>query len=816
MIDPLAFLAGGGEAARMIRERDWTGHPLGSPETWSEGFRTALSLVLNSPESMILTWGPDLHFFFNDTYFPLLGPRLDWAMGERFDVVWADAWAQAKPIIEDAFAGRSRRFDDLPWKLGTDRGAAETWFSFSYSRVLDGAGRVAGLFIFTNETTARVLGDRALRESEEHYRQTVELNPQVPWTCDSDGNITSYSNRWLELTGQAPGEPEGTGWLKALHPDDLPETLAVFSASLASGEPVDVDYRVRMAATGEHRWMRARARPRRNEGGGIVRWYGVVEDVHDKKLAEASLREMNATLERRVEEALLQRKLWAEVFETTDALVGALDTDFRLLAANRAWIAEFEAVFGVRPKVGDRILDLLSHLPDMLAQVRETWGRALAGEEFTLVEEFGSPDRKRPYYELKFTTLRDTEGHMIGAFQYVQDVTERRRYQERLSSAEESLRQSQKLEAVGQLTGGVAHDFNNLLTIIRSSVDFLRRPDLSEERRIRYMDAVSDTVDRAAKLTGQLLAFARRQTLKPQIFDVGKQAAAVADMLDTVTGARIRVVTELPDEPCFVKADLSQFETALINMAVNARDAMDGEGTLTLRLVCAGRLPAIRGHAGAAGPFAAVSLTDTGSGIALDQLARIFEPFFTTKEVGKGTGLGLSQVFGFAKQSGGDIDVASTLGQGTTFTLYLPEIDSPAFDAPIVSRGDEAILGGDGQRVLVVEDNVEVGRFATQILEDCGYRTTWATNAEAALDTLGPDGAGFDAVFSDVVMPGMGGIALARLLQRRFPDLPVLLASGYSHVLAQDGLDGFELVHKPYSADQLARILGKLIPRRTE
>ncbi|MCJ2083503.1 PAS domain-containing protein [Methylobacterium sp. J-090] len=814
MSDALAFLAGGGEAARMIRERDWSHHPLGQPETWSEGFRTALSLVLNSPESMILTWGPDLHFFFNDTYFPLLGPRLAWAMGERFDVVWADAWDQAKPIIDDALAGRSRRFDDLPWKLDTDRGEADTWFSFSYSRVLDGAGRVAGLFIFTNETTKRVLGDRALRESEEHYRQTVELNPQVPWTCDPDGNITSYSNRWLELTGQAPGEPDGAGWLEALHPDDVPDTLAAFAGALSTGEPVDVDYRLRMAATGEHRWMRARARPRRNAAGSIMRWYGVVEDVHDKKLAEARLRELNETLERRVEEALLQRKLWAEVFEATDALVGALDTDFRLLAANRAWIEEFDAVFGIRPRIGDGILDLLADRPAILAPVRAAWARALSGEEFTLVQEFGDPDRKRPSYELKFTTLRDPQGRRIGAFQYVQDVSDRLRDQERLFEAEEALRQSQKLEAVGQLTGGVAHDFNNLLTIIRSSVDFLRRPDLSEERRTRYMDAVSDTVDRAAKLTGQLLAFARRQALKPQVFDVGRQVAAVADMLDTVTGARIRVVTRVPDVPCFAKADLSQFETALINMAVNARDAMDGEGTLTLRLVCASGLPAIRGHAGSAGPFAAVSLTDTGSGIPPDQIARIFEPFFTTKEVGKGTGLGLSQVFGFAKQSGGDVDVESTVGGGTTFTLYLPEIEATASDEPAAFHGDETFRTGDGQRVLVVEDNVEVGRFATQILEDCGYRTTWATNAEEALDTLGPDGAGFDVVFSDVVMPGMGGIELARLLQRRLPDMPVLLASGYSHVLAQDGLDGFELLHKPYSADQLSHILGNLLRRR--
>ena len=303
MSDDLTFLGGGGEAARMIRERDWSDHPLGQPGTWPTELRTALSLVLNSPESMILAWGPDLTFFFNDTYFPLLGPRLPWAMGERFDVVWADAWAQAKPIIDDAFAGRSRRFDDLPWKLDTDRGPADTWFSFSYSRVLDGEGRIAGLFIFTNETTARVLADRALRESEEHFRQTVELNPQVPWTCDPQGNITSYSHRWLELTGQAPGEPDGAGWAKALHPDDLEPTGSVFATRLASGEPVDVDYRIRIAATGEYRWQRARAYPRRDEAGAIIRWYGVVEDVHDQRLAEAALRESEEELRLVVESA---------------------------------------------------------------------------------------------------------------------------------------------------------------------------------------------------------------------------------------------------------------------------------------------------------------------------------------------------------------------------------------------------------------------------------------------------------------------------------------------------------------------------------
>ena len=396
------------------------------------------------------------------------------------------------------------------------------------------------------------------------------------------------------------------------------------------------------------------------------------------------------------------------------------------------------------------------------------------------------------------------------------NATLEQRVEERTSKLIETeavLRQSQKLEAVGQLTGGVAHDFNNLLTIIRSSVDFLRRPELPEARKSRYLNAVSETVDRAAKLTSQLLAFARRQTLRPETLDVGARLHAVAELFETITGARIEVLTLLPAKPCYIKADLSQFETALVNMAVNARDAMEAGGTLTLRLECGAPLPPIRGHAGAPGPFAAVSLGDTGCGIPPDLIHRVFEPFFTTKEVGKGTGLGLSQVFGFAKQSGGDVKVESVLGRGTTFTLYLPEVQPQGPVAALGGEVAETDPGGAGQRVLVVEDNVEVGRFATQILEDLGYETVWATNAEEALDRIGWDGAGFDVVFSDVVMPGMGGIELAKVLKRRLPDLPVVLASGYSHVLAQESANGFELLHKPYSADQVSRILRKVIGR---
>ncbi len=378
----------------------------------------------------------------------------------------------------------------------------------------------------------------------------------------------------------------------------------------------------------------------------------------------------------------------------------------------------------------------------------------------------------------------------------------------RREMAEEQLRQAQKMEAVGQLTGGVAHDFNNLLTVISSSIDLLKRPNLTEDRRRRYIDAIADTTMRAAKLTGQLLAFARRQALQPEIFHTVERVRAMSDMLGTITGSRIHVAMEILDEGCTVNADASQFDTALVNMAVNARDAMAGDGVLTIRITKVSRLPAIRSRPTVEGEFVALVMADTGSGIGAADLDRIFEPFFTTKGVGQGTGLGLSQVFGFAQQSGGDITVESKPGQGTTFTLYLPRVADETSVPPPVDRS-AALVDGHGTRVLMVEDNVDVGSFATQTLDELGYLTVLASDASVALAELANDADRFDVVFSDVVMPGMTGIELAQEIRRRHPDLPVVLTSGYSDVLAQNGPEGFELLQKPYSIDELSRVLQK-------
>jgi PAS domain S-box-containing protein len=398
--------------------------------------------------------------------------------------------------------------------------------------------------------------------------------------------------------------------------------------------------------------------------------------------------------------------------------------------------------------------------------------------------------------------IYDDRGELVGFAKITRDITERRNAQEELERSREALVQAQKMEAIGRLTGGVAHDFNNLLTVIRAAADFLLRPKIDDDKRLRYANAIADTAKRATALVGQLLAFARRQPLKPEVFDVGARLRGLQHMLASAIGSSVSVEIDLPQSAQLVEADPSQFETAVLNIAINARDAMPAGGTITITVRASSGVPAVRGHTAASGDFVAIQISDTGTGIDPETLTRIFEPFFTTKPVDKGTGLGLSQVYGFAKQSRGDIDVRSEVGAGTEFTLFLPRatasLETPKATAPTLD-----FSGLAARRILLVEDNEEVGHFATGLLRELGQTVTWVGDGQRALDVLARDRQAFDLVFSDVVMPGMSGIQLGEAVKARWPDLEVVLTSGYSHVIADEGTHGFDLLHKPYSIEGL-------------
>jgi PAS domain S-box-containing protein len=670
-------------------------------------------------------------------------------------------------------------------------------------------GRAQRLVGADLDVTDQMLAQETLRESEERFRLIADSAPVPIWVTKLDRTRSFANQAYLDFLGLPFEQAIVFDWRKALHPDDLPRILQEQVAGEASLQPFVLEARYRNAA-GEWRWLRSESQPRRDPTGRHIGFIGVAHDITAAKVAENDLRRLNETLELRISERTAQLESneaqMRAIFETSHQYQALLNLHGDVLYANKTALA------GIRADAADVIgrpfweTPWFSATNGMRDAVRNAFIAVMSGQEVRTEMLLHLPIGDR-YFDFEMRPLRDQHGTVIGAVPEAVDITERRR-------GEEALRQSQKMEAVGQLTGGVAHDFNNLLTIIRSATDFLRRRDLPEERRRRYIDAISETVERASKLTGQLLAFARRRPLKPQVFNVGAQVETVAQLIRPLVGGRIKIEVGISDPDCFAIADVAQFETALINLAVNGRDAMEGEGTLTIGVRKVQTIPALRAQSARSGDFVAIMLADTGTGIAPDHIEAIFEPFFTTKEVGKGTGLGLSQAFGFAKQSDGDIEVISTPGHGAVFTIYLPQAAKPADTAQAAAIGSEPSTIGRGYRVLVVEDNDDVGQFSTELLEDLGYAVRRVVNADAALAILAKDEFSADLVFSDVIMPGMNGVELAGVIRERYPGLPVVLTSGYSNVLAENADRGFELIQKPYSVEALSRILRKAIAER--
>ncbi|WP_232629528.1 hybrid sensor histidine kinase/response regulator [Methylobacterium sp. Leaf118] len=1096
MTDLPPFLAGGGEAARMIAERDWSDHPLGRPETWPESLRTALSLVLNSPESMILAWGPELHFFFNDTYFPLLGPRLPWAMGERFDKVWADGWDQARPIIEEAFAGRSRRFEDLPWALDTDRGEAQTWWSFSYSRVLDGEGRVAGLFIFTNETTKRVraealrraveaelraerdraqgvlanmgeafalldhdfrildmnaealrmetrpraaiigrlqaevfpaldpelvrLQGRAMRErvpvalehrytwpdgrsawidmraypvdaglavfyrdvtarreAEERLRRsetllaaTLDALPVGVILADAQGKILrdNAANRaiwgvppetadwegyaewvgyWPETGARLRAEEwgmarallhgatvrdelieierfDGTGrrlflnnaapirdgagaivggvvaeldvterieverrlresealarrnaervqlaleagaiigtWLwdlpsdrftvdeafaksfgldpalgraglslaqvvETVHPDDRPGLAAAIDAAITRGGAYAHQYRVRRA-DGQYYWLEANGRVDHGPDGTPLNFPGVLIDVEGRRAVEA---------ERDRTAGLLREK--AVEFETLADNIPTLcwmaRADGHIYWYNRRWYAytgtDAEAMEGW----GWRAV----HDPEVLPRVVERWQHSLeTGERFEMTFPLRGADGVFRPFLTRIVPIRDEAGGIVRWFGSNTDVTALRAAEDALRElnetleeqvaartralmrAEEALRQSQKMEAVGQLTGGLAHDFNNLLAGISGSLELMQtRIGQGRLKDVdRYMSAAQGATKRAAALTHRLLAFSRRQTLDPKPTDVNRLVLGMEELIRRTVGPTIAIEV-VADGTWPTLVDPPQLENALLNLCLNARDAMPEGGRITIET---GNTwidtAAARRHDLSPGAYLSLCVTDTGTGMSPEVQAKAFDPFFTTKPTGQGTGLGLSMIYGFAKQTGGQVRIESELGRGTMLCLYLPRHHGPAEEPDPLRPQTDAPRAEQGETVLIVDDEPTVRMLVTEVLEDLGYTAIEAADSAAGLKVLQSD-VRIDLLVTDVGLPGgMNGRQMADAGRVSRPDLKVLFITGYAEnaALGSGQLEpGMAVLTKPFVVETLGLRIREMIAR---
>ena len=805
-----SFPAGGGELAALIRTYDWTSTGLGPLQAWPQSLKTVTETLLRSPVPIVLLWGEAGIMIYNDAYSVFAGGRHPKLLGSKVREGWPEVADFNDNVMKVGLTGGTLAYKDQELTLNRHGRPEQVWMNLDYSPVLNEAGEPAGVIAIVVETTERVMAERSVAESEERFRLIANSAPVPMWVSKLDRTRGFANQAYLDFLGLPYEEAIVFDWRTILHPDHLDRIVRESIAGEASLKPFVLEGLYRRG-DGAWRWMRSESQPRLDAQGNHIGFIGVAHDITAAKEAEDELRRLNETLEQRITERTSQleaneARLLA-ILETSNQYQALLDLDGNVLYANKTALTGIGADatevigkpfrdapwFAATPGAGKII-------SDALAAVKR--GESVRSE---MLLHLPGGDR---YFDFSMRPVLDRHGIVTGILPEAVDITERRQ-------SEDALRQSQKMEAVGQLTGGVAHDFNNLLTIIRSAADFLRRRDLPEDRRRRYVDAISDTVDRGSKLTGQLLAFARRQPLTPQVFDVGVQVEGVSQLIRPLVGSRIQISLELADPDCFAMADVAQFETALINLAVNSRDAMQDEGTISIRVARADTIPASGTSEPRDGRFIAVAVTDTGVGIAPDRLSVIFEPFYTTKEVGKGTGLGLSQAVGFAKQSGGEIVVASTPGEGSTFTIYLLEAETPPGRNRTAEAKFDPDASGRGHRILLVEDNEHVGRVSSELLQDLGYATEWAADAQQALGLLARDAWAFDLVFSDVIMPGMNGVELATIIRERYPHLPVVLTSGYSSALAESAHYGFELIRKPYSVEALARTLRRAIPERS-
>jgi PAS domain S-box-containing protein len=766
-------------------------------------------LFQQAPTFMAMLKGPEHRFeLSNPSYRQLIGHR------RHLGLTVAEAVPESVPQgyleLLDKVYQSGEPYTATGRKLALEISSAgplvERYVDFVYQPIRDAAGAVTGIFVVGVDSTERNDADAALRTSEEQLRLATDAAEIGLWDLDVLTGALYWPPRVKAMFGISPDVAVSMAdYYAGLHPEDREATSVAFAAAVDPDKRAlyDVEYRP-VGRDRIVRWVAAKGRGV-FEGERCVRVIGTAIDITARKAAEAELRELNEQLENRVAQALAERKILVDIVEATDTLVQVLDLNYRYLAVNRACADEFARVFGVRPKVGDSMLELLQDRPELQAEVKAMWGRALAGAQFTAVEEFGDPNLDRRYYEMKFNSLRDRSGKIIGAFQFVYDVTDRLRDQARLAEAEKHLRQAQKIDAIGQLTGGVAHDFNNLLMVISGGLSILRRPG-EPERKERIMAQMGQAAARGASLSRQLLAFARRQPLNPEPVNVHQQIDGMRELLDRTLRGDVQVKTELAQDLWPIRVDPAELELVILNLCVNSRDAMPNGGVITIG---GKNLPELK-EAPLRGDFVLLTVADTGTGMSADVLSRIFEPFFTTKEIGKGSGLGLPQVYGFAQQSGGTVKVESVVGRGTTVSLLLPRSEV----APAQPAEERVDLDNTSRRralkgsILLVEDDDEVAALVTEMLSELGYRTTRVASAQAALGAL-QDDREIDLVFSDVMMPGsMNGLELAHEIRRRRPDTPVLMTTGYAgaEIKKTEG-EHIEVLSKPYEISDLEAAL---------
>lgn len=766
-------------------------------------------LFEQAPGFIAILSGPEHRFeFANRTYVSLAGPRalIGLAVRDAFPEVEGQGFFE---LLDHVYASGERfvgRETPLSLRDPSTGALRDLFIDFIYEPVIGPGGEVTGIFVEGYEVTERVAAQSALRNSEEQLRLATEAAEVGLWDVDMVKDTLYWPPRVKAMFGISPGVPVTMAdFYAGLHPEDAAATAASYNAAIDPQRRglYDVEYRTVGKEDGIIRWVAAKGRGVFSSDGRCVRVIGTAIDITRRKADEAKLKELNDILERRISDVLAERKLFADVVEGTDAAVEIVDANLRWMSVNKAAADRLEHLFGVRPAAGSSVLDLLASRPEYQSRIRALWSRALAGEEYTVTESFGESQHRR-YYEMKFNALRDKTGRQIGAYQFAHDVTDRLLAQTRLAETEAALRQAQKLEAMGQLTGGVAHDFNNLLTPIIGGLDMLQRRGLGGEREQRQIAGALESAERAKILVQRLLAFSRRQPLQLRPVDVGALIRGMAELLGSTMGPQIRLVVDVTDNLPPARGDANQLEMAILNLSVNARDAMENGGVLRISARAAA-VPARHPAKLPPGEYVCISVADNGAGMDEATLARAIEPFFSTKGIGKGTGLGLSMVHGLASQLGGALTISSQKMVGTNVELWLPVSDTPVYSTES-SVPDSRFDAGAGT-VLLVDDESAVRASAADMLAEMGFAVIEADSAERALKLL-QDGLRVDVLVTDHLMPGMSGVDLAYSVRERWPKIKLLVISGFAEAegLAPD----LDRLTKPFRKSELAAALSRV------
>ena len=806
----------------LMRAYDWASHPIGAPDTWPQSLRTAIRIVLNTNHPMFIWWGPELFQFYNDACARTLDARQHpAALGARGREFWHELWHIIGPQIAQVMSGGGATWHENQLIPITRDGKLEHgYWTYSYSP-LDLDDGVGGVLVIFRDVTRDHEATVALRERETELARVQKIGQIGGLEVDlRTGFHNRRSPEYLIVHGLPPeaANESHEDWVRRIHPEDREAVEQKFRDAVESDvRDYTAQYRIIRPSDGQTRWISVRSYIERDEAGKPLRLVGAHTDVTDQVLVEQALRkseeearqlaaklaDLNETLEQRVRDKTRERdRIWS----VSQDLLMVSDYDGVWRTVNPAWT---RMLGWSEAELLNRTSRWLEH-PDDQARTMAELGKLADGEP-TIRFENRIRHKDGSYRWLSWTAVPDQNQIYCVA----RDITAEKVAAERLKNTEEALRQSQKMEAVGQLTGGIAHDFNNLLTGIVGSLD-LMQTRLGQGRTdniARYIDAAMTSANRAAALTHRLLAFARRQPLIPKSVDVNALIVSLEDLLRRTIGETLNLdIAAAPDLWCTL-CDPNQLESALLNLAINARDAMPDGGHLKIATQNV-RVDAINANGPALTPgnYICISVSDSGTGMSPEVVARAFDPFFTTKPIGQGTGLGLSMIYGFARQSNGHVSIDSGVGIGTVVKLYLPrhEGDAAAQDADPL-KGDQHVAAGE--TLLVVEDEPVVRSVIVDMLQDEGYRVLEAGDGPSGLRVL-RETPQIDLLVTDIGLPGMSGLQLADQAREARPELKILFITGYSEsvVMAKGFLQpGMEMITKPFDLDHFLRRIRAMV-----